>query len=147
MFGFAHGQIYIELAPHSLNLSILNILVPRVNNCKLLYIFNHRLFNEKCGSVVIPPCDALNDVLKTSKLLHDTIKRSQFKGADGNTFQFTKTGDGPGGYKVLNFQTKNKFMKKTGYLQVKKYVLLCPSANLTTIVKEGEKPKNQNFFI
>ncbi len=42
---------------------------------------------EKCGSVVIPPCDALNDVFKTSKLLHATIKRSQFKGADGNTFR------------------------------------------------------------
>ena len=50
-------------------------------------MFFPRLFMEKCGSVVIPPCDALNDVFKTSKLLHATIKRSQFKGADGNTFR------------------------------------------------------------
>ena len=67
----------------------------------------------------MPECEALSsDVEQTSRLLHDTIRRSRFRGADGKTFRFTDSGDGPGTYRVLNYRLNSQLSNTTGFHQV-----------------------------
>ena len=76
----------------------------------------------------MPECEAVSsDVEQTSRLLHDAIKRSRFKGADGKTFRFTASGDGAGRYRVLNYRLNSELTNTTGFHQVLEQVVVPPS--------------------
>lgn len=98
-----------------------------INAINAVYAYAYglsRLFHERCGGVVIPPCDMLLGGQQTSALVYDYIKNVKFTGADGSLFKFTGNGDGPGKFKILNYQmerfdeeTREK-LQDTGYTQV-----------------------------
>ena len=72
----------------------------------------------------MPECEALSsDVEQTSRLLHDAIRRSRFKGADGKPFRFTASGDRPGMYRVLNYRLNSELTNTTGFHQVPETIL------------------------
>ncbi len=104
-----------------------------------IYLLFNRLLKEKCGQVVMPPCDALSDVLVTSRLLHDAIKRARFKGADGRSFHFTDAGDGSSRYSVLNYQIQDKLVQKTGFHVVSRILSAFSTLFLFCCPKNGDQ--------
>ncbi len=81
-----------------------------INTINAVYAYAYgltRLFEERCGGMVMPPCDSVTgDSYKTSAFVYDYIKRTRFTGADNKPFSFTESGDGTGRYKVLNFKVE-----------------------------------------
>ena len=80
-----------------------------------------KLFQERCGGMVMPPCDAIVAGHSTSTLLFDFIRNSHFLGADSKTFGFTPSGDARVEYSILNYQL-NYAKQKGKFVQVSKSV-------------------------
>lgn len=63
-----------------------------------------QLFEERCGGVVMPPCDAISGGPSTSTLVYDYIRKAQFVGPDGKSFSFSKSGEAQVSYLILNYR-------------------------------------------
>ena len=92
-----------------------------INTINAVYSYAYgltKLFRERCGDMIIPPCDALSGGDKTSELVYEYIRNIMFTGADGKTFQFTKTGDGSSSFRIMNYQLDTSGKQKHYYEQV-----------------------------
>ena len=77
-----------------------------------------KLFEDKCGEVVIPPCPAVVDSTKNAALAHYYIRTAKIPGPDGQFRQpYNDNGDGVGRFKVLNFHDR-KYDNMTGFIRV-----------------------------
>ena len=92
-----------------------------INTINAVYSYAYgisRLFRERCGAVVIPPCHMLLGGQRTSALVYDYIRNVKFTGADGRLFSFTEDGDGPARFTIMNYQMERLYTETKGYEQV-----------------------------
>ena len=105
-----------------------------INTINAVYAYAYgitKLFKERFGGMVVPPCDALRGGDATSRLVHEYIKNTHFVGADQKPFSFTKQGDGPGRVKVFSYHGNEAGNVSAQYVQVS----VCrPSMNLSGLV-------------
>ena len=91
-----------------------------INTINAVYAYAYgltQLFQERCGGMIMPPCDAITGETRTSTLVYDYIKKARFTGSDGTPFRFTEDGNGVGRYRVLHY--KVSYMVHELYLLIK----------------------------
>jgi hypothetical protein len=83
-----------------------------------------KLFQDKCGDVVIPPCPTVVDTTRNPALAYHYIRTAKIPGSNGKFTQlYQENGDGVGRFKVLNFHVR-KTENLTGFVQVSTRVIV-----------------------